>query len=62
MSEQNWVSFNDAAKRLNVRFQQVYQRAVVRGKMEWRQVGKQKQVTEKSIEEWEKVREAYFSK
>jgi hypothetical protein len=33
-----YVSFADAARFVGVRYQQVFQRAVVKGKMSWRQV------------------------
>jgi hypothetical protein len=57
-----YIKFNDAAKRLGVRFQQVYQRAVVRGKMRWVEEGKSKYVHIDDVAEWERVRDDYFAK
>lgn len=56
-----YMSFGDAAKQLGVRFQQVYNRAVDRKKMQWLEVGKRKLVLRTDVEAWAKVREAYFA-
>jgi len=50
MSE--YVKFAEAAKICQVRFQQVYQRAVVRGKMQWKDEGKFKTVRLADVEKW----------
>lgn len=37
VAQDGYISFGDAARLLNVRYQQVFQRAVTKGKMAWRQ-------------------------
>ncbi len=57
----DYMSFAEAAKSLGVRFQQVYQRAVVRSKMRWIDGGKRKMVHKDDIAEWAVIREQYFA-
>lgn len=56
-----YMSFAACSKELGVRFQQVYQRAVVRGKMRWISAGKHKLVLKADVDSWKKVRAEYFS-
>ncbi len=49
---EKYIKFSEAALICKCRFQQVYQRAVVRGKMSWRDEGKFKTVSLKDVEEW----------
>lgn len=57
----DYMSFADAAKKLDVRFQQVYQRAVVRNKMRWIDAGKRKMVHKADVAAWAAIRREYFS-
>ncbi len=57
----DYMSFAEAAKSLGVRFQQVYQRAVVRSKMHWVDGGKRKMVLKADVAEWAVIREQYFA-
>jgi excisionase family DNA binding protein len=52
----DYIPFAEAAKTLGVRFQQVYQRAVVRGKMRWVDAGKRKLVHKADVQAWAKIR------
>lgn len=56
-----YMKFAECSKLLGVRFQQVYQRAVVRGKMQWIESGKSKYVLKADVSAWQKVREIYFA-
>jgi len=57
-----YITFAAAAKSLDVRFQQVYQRAVIRNKMRWVDTGKRKIVHKDDVEAWRSVRKEYFAK
>ena len=56
-----YIPFAEAAKELGVRFQQVYQRAVIRNKMRWEDTGKRKVVHKDDVAEWAKIRVQYFA-
>jgi len=56
---ERYEKFNQARLRLNCRFQQVYQRAVVRNKMRWIELGKAKYVRVEDVDEWLKYRKEH---
>jgi len=58
---QDYMSFAEAAKQLDVRFQQVYQRAVVRSKMRWVEGKKRKMVHKDDVKQWGISRKEYFA-
>jgi predicted alpha/beta hydrolase family esterase len=50
-----WMSFGEAARSLGVRYQQLYQRAVVKGKMLWRSTPAH-EVAAADVEAWRVAR------
>jgi hypothetical protein len=56
VAESQYVPFAECAKVLGVRFQQVYQRAVVRGKMRWIETPKHKLVHVDDVQAWAAIR------
>jgi hypothetical protein len=57
VEQENYISFKQASDLLGVRFQQVFQRAVVRNKMPWRAGEKHKEVAESAVLEWKAMRD-----
>jgi predicted transcriptional regulator len=54
-AQDGYISFGDAARMLQVRYQQVFQRAVTKNKMGWRQVP-ENQVLLADVLEWRNKR------
>lgn len=52
-----YISFGDAARMLGVRYQQVFQRAVTKGKMSWRQ-SPENEVWLQDVVTWQQKRNA----